>query len=286
LDADDIHHALHVLITGEREGYYSDYSTSPVDHLGRCLVEGFAYQGEASPYRDGASRGDSTEGVPLTAFISFLQNHDQAGNRAFGERIPKLANPLAIRAAVAIFLLAPSPPLLFMGEEFGAETPFLFFCDFGTDLAAAVTAGRRNEFARFATFSNPAERERIPDPSAATTFEASRLDWSVTAQPRHREWLGLYRRLLKLRSEHITPRLSAACSCKADYETHGDRGLIARWRFPDNSKLTLLANLGIAPLSGLSPPGTRIIYSSEDLTADPLQPETLPAWSVLWCLES
>ena len=122
-----------------------------------ALTGGFAYQGEDSVYRNGKARGEPTEGLPPTAFVSFLQNHDQIGNRAFGERIIQIADRRAVRAAAAILLLAPSPPLLFMGEEFGAETPFLFFCDFEKDLAAAVTEGRRNEFARFARFNDPAE---------------------------------------------------------------------------------------------------------------------------------
>jgi len=283
---DDIHHALHVLITGEKDGYYSDYAEHPLDQLGRCLVEGFAYQGETSLHRNGEARGETTQGLPLSAFVSFLQNHDQIGNRAFGERITQLADPRAVRAASAILLLAPSPPLLFMGEEFGAQSPFLFFCDFEKDLAAAVTAGRRNEFAHFTEFSDPAERERIPDPNAATTFAASRLNWSVVAQPHHKEWLGFYRQLLKLRSEYIVPRLSNACRIEADYEVHGDRGLSAHWRFRDNSELTLLANLGTVPLSGLKSSASHIIYASAEASVDALQPGTLPAWSVVWFLES
>ena len=121
------------------------------------------------------ARGEATNGLPLTAFVSFLQNHDQIGNRAFGERIVTLADARAVRAATEILLLAPSPPMLFMGEEFGTQTPFLFFCDFEKDLAAAVTAGRRNEFARFTRFNDPAARKGIPDPNAESTFEASRL---------------------------------------------------------------------------------------------------------------
>jgi maltooligosyltrehalose trehalohydrolase len=283
---DDIHHALHVLITNENDGYYSDYSECPIRQLGRCLVEGFAYQGETSPYRDGAIRGESSKGLPLTAFTSFLQNHDQIGNRAFGERIAKLADPSAIRAASAILLLAPSPPLLFMGEEFGAETPFFFFCDFEKDLAAAVTAGRRNEFARFIRFSDPAERERIPDPNADATFEASRLNWSSLTQSHHKEWLDFYRRLVKLRSEHIVPHLSSACRFNGHYEVHGRRGLSAHWKFADNSKLTLLANLETSSLSGLTFPASTIIYTSENLNTQALQQGTLPTWSVVWFLET
>ena len=283
---DDIHHTLHVLITNENDGYYSDYCECPLDQLGRCLVEGFAYQGESSRYRGGAIRGEPAKGLPLTAFVSFLQNHDQIGNRAFGERIAKLADPRAVRAASAIFLLAPSPPLLFMGEEFGAETPFFFFCDFEKDLAEAVTTGRRNEFAHFTQFNDPAELERIPDPNAATTFEASRLDWSALTQAPHKEWLDLYRQLLKLRSEHIVPRLPDACSLQAHYEVHGRRGLSAHWKIADNWQLTLLANLGTTPLSDLSSPGSQIIYASEPVDLEALRQGTLPAWSVVWFLET
>src|ERR1022692_2014664 len=278
---DDIHHVLHVLTTGEREGYYSDYSERPVSRLGRCLVEGFAYQGETSTYRNGATRGEPSKGLPPGAFVSFLQNHDQIGNRAFGERITKLSDARAIRAAAAILLLAPSPPLLFMGEEFGAETPFLFFCDFEKDLAAAVTASRRNEFAHFSAFSDPAKREQIPDPSSASTFEASRLNWGVVAQPRHTEWLRFYRQLLKLRSEQVVPRLSASCKITGDYELHGNCGLSVRWTFADNSRLTLWANLGRTSLSGFRFPAPKIIYASEATTADAVQAGFLPPWSVV-----
>ena len=282
---DDIHHALHVLITGETDSYYSDYSDRPLDHLGRCLVSGFAYQGEASVFRKGQTRGESIIGLPPSAFVSFLQNHDQIGNRAFGERIATIADPRAVRAAAAILLLAPFPPLLFMGEEFGTETPFLFFCDFERALAKEVTAGRRNEFARFARFNNPSAREEIPDPNAPATFAASRLDWGSIEQQHHREWLRFYRQLLKLRCQHIVPRLSAECGFKADCKIHGDQGLTARWEFPDSSKLILLANLGTEPLSGVAPVSAPIVYATDEVSADALKQGTLPAWSVMWFLE-
>jgi maltooligosyltrehalose trehalohydrolase len=283
---DDIHHTLHVLLTGERDGYYSDYSDRSIDRLGRCLVEGFDYQGEASTFRNGHTRGECTAGLPPTAFVSFLQNHDQIGNRAFGERITALADPQAVRAAAAILLLAPSPPLLFMGEEFGAETPFLFFCDFEHGLAEAVAAGRRNEFARFARFSEPTVRAGIPDPNAPETFKRSRLNWDDLTQPRHCEWLHFYRQLLHLRCQHIVPRLSDACAIKAKFEVQGGRGLSVQWEFPDHSKLALLANLGAESLSGLTPPASRIIYSSEEVHDLEVRQGTLPAWSVVWLLEA
>jgi maltooligosyltrehalose trehalohydrolase len=283
---DDIHHTLHVLIAGEQDGYYSDYSERPLHQLGRCLVEGFAYQGECSPYRNGQARGERAAGLPPSAFVSFLQNHDQIGNRAFGDRVTTIADPLAVRAAMAILLIAPSPPLLFMGEEFGARTPFLFFCDFEKGLAEAVAAGRRNEFARFTRFNDPATRAGIPDPNAATTFEASRLDWDDLAQPHHRDWLSFYRQLLQLRCEHIVSRLVDECAIEAHYEVHGDRGLNAQWGFPDGSKLNLLANLGSASLTGLAVPTSPMIYASEEASGAALKRGTLPPWSVAWFLKS
>lgn len=282
---DDFHHALHVLLTGESDGYYSDYSDRPLNQLGRCLVEGFAYQGEASLFRNGKTRGQPTTGLPLTAFVSFLQNHDQIGNRAFGERITTIADARAIRAAAAILLLAPSPPLLFMGEEFGAETPFLFFCDFEPGLAEAVAAGRRNEFARFARFNDPAARAGIPDPNAASTFEHSRLSWDDLTQPAHCQWFRFCRQMLTLRSRHIVPRLSNVCAIKAHYELHDDRGLSAHWEFPDRSELTLLANLRTTSLSGLTSSASRIIYASEGVNEIDVQQGTLPACSVVWFLK-
>jgi maltooligosyltrehalose trehalohydrolase len=283
---DDIHHALHVLITGEKDGYYSDYADRPLDQLGLCLVSGFAYQGEMSAYRKREKRGESTQGVPLNAFISFLQNHDQIGNRAFGERIATLADARAVRAGVEILMLAPSPPMLFMGEEFGTETPFLFFCDFEKDLAAAVTAGRRNEFARFARFNDPESRKGIPDPNSEATFEASQLDWNSLQQPPHQDWLRFYRQLLKLRREYIVPQLSSSCKIKADYAVHEPMGLTARWEFSDGSKLSLLANLGNTAISGVTPPRSPIIYASEGVGRNELNQGSLSPWSVVWFLES
>jgi maltooligosyltrehalose trehalohydrolase len=283
---DDIHHALHVLITGEKDGYYSDYTDRPLDRLRRCLVGGFAYQGEMSLYKNGQPRGESTEGLPPTAFVSFLQNHDQIGNRAFGERIVTIAAPQAVRAAAEILLLAPSPPLLFMGEEFGTQTPFLFFCDFEKDLATAVTAGRRNEFTRFARFNDPDARKGIPDPNADATYEASRLDWNVLDHPPNQDWLRFYRQLITLRHQYIVPRLSSSCEIRASYTASDGHGLTAQWDFLDRSKLSLLANLATTPLSALMPRACPIIYSSEDVREKEFKQGTLPPWSVVWFLES
>ena len=137
-------HALHVALTGEQVRYYRDYA-DPIPALTRALSEGYAYQGEPSTHRGGAARGSASSHLRPDSFIDFLQNHDQIGNRAFGERITMLAPWEHVRAAAAIVLLSPAIPMLFMGEEWAASTPFLFFCDFSGDLARAVTEGRRRE---------------------------------------------------------------------------------------------------------------------------------------------
>ena len=279
---DDIHHALHVLLTGERDGYYRDYRDRPTRQLARCLAEGFAFQGEPSPYRGGALRGEPSGHLPPTAFVSLLQSHDQVGNRAFGERIVALADPQAVRTAIVILLLAPSPPLLFMGEEFGATSPFLFFCDFDAALARAVTQGRRREFARFARFADPADRERIPDPAQESTFAQSRLDWGCLRQSAHLEWLALYRELLHIRRDHIVPRLHGIRGEMARARIVGDRALAVQWVLGDGSRLKLHANLGNEWVDGFGQP------KGEPLFAYPGQfaPDsgTRPPWSAVWWL--
>lgn len=282
---DDTHHALHVAITGESDGYYRDFAQHPVQQLSRCLTEGFAFQGEFSPYHD-AKRGEQTTGLPLSAFVNFIQNHDQIGNRPFGERIMQLASLPAVKAAMAILLLAPSPPLLFMGEEFAASSPFLYFCNFEGDLAKAVTEGRRNEFSRFARFSSPEAREQIPDPNAEETFLKSKLPWGELADSSHGVVLDFYRELLALRKERIVPLLRD-CSLPTIERCESEgRRLAIDWRF-GNARLQLRGNLGGEQFrpeySG------EILYSSKcDGTecADPgcVHPEK--KWFVLWALET
>src|SRR5262249_30158125 len=170
---DDFPHGSHVLLTGETGGYYRDYADKPAAALARCLGEGFAYQGEPSAHRDGRPRGEPSGGLPPSAFVGFLQNHDQVGNRALRQRLSAPGRPAALELARAVTLWAPHIPLLFMGEEWWAAEPFLYFCDFAGELADAVREGRRREFARFPEFADPDLRARIPDPGAPETFAAS-----------------------------------------------------------------------------------------------------------------
>ena len=280
---DDIHHALHVLLTGETGGYYGDYAERPIHHLGRCLGEGFAYQGEPSPYREGRNRGEPSRHLPPTAFVGFVQNHDQIGNRAFGERITELTSEAALKAATAVLLLAPSPPLLFMGQEWGSRKPFAFFCDFEPDLAAKVTEGRRREFARFPEFADPEARARIPDPAATATFGNAVLDWETLETPPGARWLAFHRNLLALRRKEIVPRLTGIEGGSAQFQIIAERALLARWRLGDGSALQLLANLGPDPVSVDEGPQGRIIFAvPETLDA---APAALPGWSAVWVVQ-
>lgn len=282
---DDIHHAMHILVTGERDGYYADYAERPLWYLGRCLAEGFAHQGEISAYRDSTVRGAPSAGLPATAFVSFVQTHDQVGNRAFGERIGRIADPKALRAAIACLLLAPSPPLIFMGEEFGAGSPFLFFCEFGPELAAAVTKGRREEFGKFERFRDPAVKATIPDPNDPATFAASKLDWSETDRALHAEWLAFYRALLALRHAHIVPRLAGMRS-GGSFALIGNEVLRVDWTLGDGARLHLVANFSPTPCGSIDVPAGKVLYVSDMPAAGDLARRVLPAHSVIWTLET
>jgi malto-oligosyltrehalose trehalohydrolase len=280
---DDIHHALHVLVTGETDGYYSDYADHPAQKLGRCLAEGFGYQGEPSIYHDGEPRGEPSRHLPPECFVSFLQNHDQIGNRAFGDRILQVATPAGVRVAMTCLLLAPSPPLLFMGEEFGAGTPFLFFCDFGPDLASKVTHGRRSEFARFATFNSPEAQARIPDPNSDTTFLASKLDWNSLEKPEHGEWLRLYTDLLRCRRQEIVPRIAEIAVGQAEYRVPESKVIFVRWPFKRGGALKLFANFSDHAISITEELAGRTLFATaaEQLS----QEKKLPPFSAAWLLE-
>jgi maltooligosyltrehalose trehalohydrolase len=281
---DDIHHALHLLLTGETDGYYSDYADHPAQHLGRCLAEGYAYQGERSAFRDGGSRGEPSSDLPLACFVSFLQNHDQIGNRALGERIASLGDPAGLRAAVAVLLLAPSPPLLFMGEEFGAKTPFLFFCDFASELAEKVRNGRRAEFARFQQFRSPEAQAQIPDPNDPATFLASKLDWHCIEQAPHREWRSFYKKLLACRREKIVPRIRDIEPGLAKYDVLGPGAVHVRWVFGNGGSLELIGNLGRESRALRNKPQGELVYATAE-NYDPASGQ-VPPLSAAWFLNA
>lgn len=245
---DDFHNAAHVLLTGETEGYYEDFADDPLRMLARCLAEGFAYQGEPSAHAGGTARGQSSNHLPATAFVDFLQNHDQIGNRALGERLTVLASPEKLRALTAILLLSPHIPLVFMGDEWGETRPFCFFTDFAGELGDAVREGRRREFATFSAFDTSAERAAIPDPNAPETSDASKLDWATLGEPAGQRALAFYRTLLAVRRDRIVPLLDDVEATTAQVIEAKDGILAIDWTLRGGT-LQVRANLADEPAS-------------------------------------
>ena len=269
---DDFHNVIHVLLTGETSSYYQDFADRPAERLARCLAEGFIYQGQPSPNHDGRPRGMASGHLPPTAFVNFLQNHDQVGNRALGDRLTRLVAPERLRAAMGLLLLAPQIPMLFMGEEDGATSPFLFFTDFHDALAHAVREGRRREFSKFPAFADPAARAAIPDPNALSTFEASRPQPGPDAAA----WRALLGHLLRLRREHLAPHLDLAVSLGA--EAIGSKAVQARWRL-ETKTYSLAVNLGDKPvLLSRAPQGPPLAVVGQEPVRGLLAPATFVAW--------
>ncbi|WP_330115450.1 malto-oligosyltrehalose trehalohydrolase [Pseudomonas sp. JS3066] len=278
---DDAHNALHVLLTGEHHGYYEDFAEAPALKLATCLAEGFAYQGQSD--RHGFPRGEPSVHLRPGAFVLFLQNHDQVGNRAYGERLPALADLDALKAATVLLLLSPMIPLLFMGEEWGSTQPFLYFTDHPPALGAAVREGRRNEFATFPHFSDAVLRENIPDPNAARTFNRCLPDLDLVNQLRHRECLALYRSLISLRHARIIPRLPGSHALESG--VLGSHAVSAAWRMGDGARLDILINLGESP-APMEPAGSNaeILFAHRIEGAD-LAECRMPPRSALALLE-
>lgn len=237
---DDLHHVLHVLLTGEKDGYYSDYAGEPATRLARALAEGFVYQGETSAHRGGRPRGSPTAGLKPSAFVAFLQNHDQIGNRALGERLTTFADPSALEAAIALQCLSPQIPLIFMGEEVASRAPFLFFTHHNEALAVAVREGRAREFSAFDGFGR-AER-LLPDPNDPKTFAASFPEPDEIAGEKRRE---LYRKLFELRRRLVSPYLDETSSIGV--QPLSESAVLARWRLGSAGVLSIAANFGVTP---------------------------------------
>jgi malto-oligosyltrehalose trehalohydrolase len=271
---DDCHHAWHVWLTGETQGYYRDYQRSPLRDIAQSLSSGFVYQGEASVHRGGRPRGEPSGSLPPMAFVNFLQNHDQVGNRPFGDRLEALVSKQAMEAALAITLLAPGIVMLFMGEEWGSRRPFPFFCDFAGDLAKAVREGRRTEYG----WAYSKYGDEVPDPLERSTFQSAKLDWESLNEEPARQRLALVRDLLSVRQREIVPRLAHAVF---EHANAADNGLLtASWRLGDGNRLSLRANLSTSEITDkCSEAG--VIACCGGAPGD-----VLPAWSVFWCLES
>jgi malto-oligosyltrehalose trehalohydrolase len=264
---DEIHHCLHTILTAEADGYYAKFAVEPHSKLCCSLAEGFDRH------------------LPPTAFVTFLQNHDQIGNRALGERLGQIVtNDDALRAATALVLLAPSPPMLFMGEEWNAPEPFPYFCDFEPELARRVREGRKKEFAHFARFRDPAQVARIPDPRSPATVDSARLDWSRLRASAHEDWLDLYQRLLAIRQQDIVPLVPhirfATCN-KLDSGV----AFAVDWALSEGSVLHLIANLAEEPARLVGRTAGRLIYATHPNIRATVTRNELAPWSVTWLLE-
>ncbi|HSK10455.1 MAG TPA: malto-oligosyltrehalose trehalohydrolase [Vicinamibacterales bacterium] len=235
--ADDFHHQVRSATAGDDEGYYRDYTGAAAD-LAATARQGWFYTGQRSAHT-GEPRGTDPRGLPPQRFVYCIQNHDQVGNRALGERLAGQVDLPTYLAASMLLLVLPETPLLFMGQEWAASTPFLFFTDHGEELGRLVTEGRRREFKSFSAFADPAARERIPDPQAPGTFEASRLDWDEAEREPHAGVRRFYRRMLALRAGH--PLLGASIPMRI--EPAGDACLWVRRDRPGGASLAAVLRL-------------------------------------------
>ncbi|MBE1161812.1 malto-oligosyltrehalose trehalohydrolase [Dyella acidiphila] len=270
---DDGHNALHVMLTHEHEGYYADFIDDPTAKVAGMLCEGFIFQGQ--PDRRGIRRGEPGHGLPPTSFVLFLQNHDQIGNRPLGERLASLVPEADLRAVQVLVALCPMIPLFFMGEEWGCQTPFYYFTDYQDELAEKVREGRSKEFAHFSGFTDPASRQRIPDPNAEDTFEASipRVDNPALA----RIWKSWFSHLLYLRKTQLSSRMQQchAMGCTVLAE----RALLARWRLADGCIWEIALNVSPRDVAWSRDPEAETIWSEPP---DAIQhPDILPAHSVI-----
>jgi maltooligosyltrehalose trehalohydrolase len=269
--ADDVHHTMHVIATGQLHDYYANYDR-PIAQLGRALAEGFAYQGDHRP-TDGCDLGEPSAHLPPTAFVAFAQNHDQIGNRPCGDRLNRTASPEAMLALSTVYLLAPSIPLVFMGEEFDATAPFPYFSDIAEELRDDMRASRAEKLEEWPVPSDP------PDPFEDATFESARLDWRE--RELGRPILEHYRALIHLRRKEIAPRLEGIAGHAGRYSVLAGHVLEVEWRLGDGSRLRMLANLSAEPAEDFSPLWRgRLLWLTGAADAD-----RIGGWSVMFSIE-
>ncbi|MFC5497261.1 malto-oligosyltrehalose trehalohydrolase [Caenimonas terrae] len=281
---DDFHHALFVALTGDSSGYYHDYGSRPVDLLARALTHGMLFEG--SHRWPGGAREQCIAAPPqhLPAMVNAAHNHDQVGNRAFGERLARLVPPPAAELATLLALLTPATPLLLFGEETGADTPFLYFADWEGELRDAVRSGRRREFSHAAKGADGQAHE-LPDPCSEATFASTRLDDEHRHGERGRRWLQMVGDALAMRRQFIVPRQHLLLQGEHRSGRVGATGIRVRWNYAGGAVLALDLNIGPAaidvPASGEA--AGQVLFAHGRGDRDP-RTAHWPAWSALWWL--
>jgi maltooligosyltrehalose trehalohydrolase len=266
--ADDLHHQLHVVLTHEREGYYAAYEPK-LDDLARCIRDGWLYTGQPYPPWEDRVRGASARALSPAQLVTCIQNHDQIGNRALGTRPSEIAPIDRFAVAAMLLLFLPTTPILFMGQEWAATTPFLFFTDHEGDLGKAVTEGRHAEFRSFASFQG----DTIPDPQAHTTFEQSKLVWEERKRAPHTRILDLHRAMLHLRRHD--PVLSKEGAWNR-LEARAKGGVLEVVRTFGDARRRLLANMSEEPRHVDLPSDTHVLVQTGKLDR-----ATIGAWSAI-----
>lgn len=267
--SDDFHHQVRVALTGVRESYFGSYAGT-TDELALTLSRGWFYTGQPFPFWSGRQRGGESTHLPPSAFVYCIENHDQVGNRAMGERLEHLVEPALFRAATMLFCLSPYTPLLFMGQEWAASAPFQFFTDHEGELGRAVSTGRRKEFAE-SGMNSGIRAEDIPDPQDLMTFVRSKLDWRELAEPSHRQIFALYRDCLRARKQYILPFTGSRNNWSV---TVVDAALLVRYAPTDGPALLLVVALkagsigSVAQFPALAPAEGRR-WRAEIQTEDP-----------------
>lgn len=268
---DDFHHALHVALTGETHTYYARFADDPMDHLARVFTHGFAFP-------EGRRATDADVAVPLSSLVHFIGNHDQIGNRALGQRLANLVEEPAAELALLLALLTPATPLVFMGDEFGATTPFLYFANWEGELREAVREGRKKEFDLGVSGG-----DLLPDPCSESTWSASRLDWAQAELPPGRRRSHLLRHALEVRRQWLVPRVHQLAPGGHVAQRVGLRGLRVGWRYGQEHWWWLEVNLGAEPLENVPEPptGTTAFQHRWVTPAKAGQAGWLP-WSARW----
>jgi maltooligosyltrehalose trehalohydrolase len=255
--SDDFHHHMRHRLAGDSDGYYRDFDGT-AEHIAETIQNGWSFTGQFTQHWN-STRGTTPKGLSLQSRLFCIQNHDQIGNRAFGERLSKQIDQATFHAASALLLLSPEIPLIFMGQEWSAPEPFLFFTDHSEELGHLVTEGRRKEFAHFADFSDESRRDSIPDPQAKETFLQSKLDWAKRSEPEHAASLEWYQRLLRIRKTVV--KNGEFLSCRA----LSDKVIAVEWG-SEGGRLTAVVVLeGATCASDAEWRQWRLLLSSEDV---------------------